>query len=182
MSSTATPAAVRLHFQRVHNSQTLKGIAWRVIQRHDVPAVEHLVRRQVRGADSWSLQPGTHGMAAYSRSGSLVAAVLATRGRSFAEHPNLFLTVAAHPSWGGTGLELAGLILLERFLAQRGFTGGMLFGACSSLDAQHYQQAGYEISRPHEPLRLPGGKIMVSPNPQAPCWFYRRPLAEETTA
>jgi hypothetical protein len=175
LAHVATPAAVKQDCARHHNSHTAKGITWRGVRRQDGPAVKALVQRAVPRSGDWELTARTHGIAAYSRSGALLAAVLATEPRTASEAPGLYLTVAVDLNWYGTGLAMVGLNLIHRYLTQHGIDASMLFGTCASREASSYLNAGYHVSKPHEPITLPGSEVPVySPKTYHPCWFYRR--------
>ncbi|WP_129658323.1 hypothetical protein [Rothia halotolerans] len=174
MHQVATPAAVRQHSKRHHNLHTVKGIHWRAIRPQDTPGIERLVRRQPFRHPTWTLEEGTLGIAAYVRCGTLLATVLVTHGRTPGEYASLFTVVAVDPDWREEGLGLVGLNLIPQFLANDGIAVDMLFGLCSSKSASYYLQAGYEVTRPREQLKVPGvSQPMLSPDPARSCWFYR---------
>jgi hypothetical protein len=175
LAHVATPAAVKQDCARHHNSHTVKGITWRGIRREDARAVTALVRRAVPHSGNWELTPRTQGIAAHTRHGALLAVVLATEPRTASETPGLYLTVAVESNWHDAGLAMVGLNLIHRFLAGRGVRAAVLFGTCASREASLYLNAGYQVSKPHEPLLLPGSEVpMYSPKTYHPCWFFRR--------
>ncbi len=153
-----------------------QGVQWEVMEGHDRPVVERLVRANILGIPtSWTIDPAGGGVVARDSDGKVIGAVVAGAARfddgqvvTFVRH------LVVDPAWRGKGVGVVTLGVLHQLFSAED-QPVVFVGNCAPQDAKFYQRSGYTVLQPGEQLILPVGTpiaIGLSSQPY-PCWFFR---------
>lgn len=166
---------VRSRHMKLATSLMQRGVDFQAMTNEHFPEAESLVRANILGSETFTINPEAGGMVATDKDGNIIGVAVVSAGVDKAQTMWLSLThLVVVTSWRGQGVGTVMVNLIHQLVPTQ-YGTAYLTGACSEEGREFYHRAGFEVLDEDEPLFIPFGNraAIVNSNRNYPYQFKK---------